>query len=316
MSQIFSDIYMRRSVSLKKICAKKKVSAFIQVLNVCFCWTASNVSLGIRVWIVTRIFERLKWHSRWLYTFANLMFYLQTMQYACLTILNPISLRKMWLCKNRPLLFKVMLKVGYIAYPRKNMKLLIGRGTSSSTPEPEGEKSIPMQDYNRAHRQELSPHWPASHLMKWGCWRCPTELSVAGGKLMKENHSCHRKKKKKSPQANYCMEYGTFYILKRPLCLGERYGWTGNGGLRNGGDTEYTLRYSINISFIFLFFYCSHTHTHARGPTQVPRWVVDKEKGTVTSRHRQSWMYILKICTFLIIKLCHLNEQTPAKVLY
>lgn len=58
------------------------------------------------------------------------------------------------------------------------------------------------------------------------------------------------------------MEYGTFYILKRPLCLGERYGGTGNGGLRNGGDTEYTLRYSINISFIFLFFYCSHTHTH------------------------------------------------------
>ena len=160
-----------------------------------------------------------------------------------------------------------MLKDGYIAYPRKNMKLLIDRGTSSSTPEPEGAKSIPMQDYNRAHRQELSPHWPASHLMKWGCWRCPTELSVAGRKLMKENHSCHRKKKK-SPQANYCMEYGTFYILKRPLCLRERYGGTGNGGLRNSGDTEYTLRYSINKSFSSFFcFSIAHTHMHVRAHT-------------------------------------------------
>lgn len=59
------------------------------------------------------------------------------------------------------------------------------------------------------------------------------------------------------------MEYGTFYILKRPLCLGERYGGTGNGGLRNGGDTEYTLRYSTYHSFFCFSIAHTHTHTHA-----------------------------------------------------
>lgn len=59
----------------------------------------------------------------------------------------------------------------------------------------------------------------------------------------------------------------------------------------------------------------THTHTRARTGTQVPRWVVDKEKRTVISRRRRLNVYS-EICTFLIIKLCHLNEQTPAEVLY
>lgn len=81
------------------------------------------------------------------------------MQYTCLTILILSSLRKMWLPPKTVHFFsKSRLKDGYIAYPRKNVKLLIDRGTCFSTQEPEGENSIPMQDYNRAHRQELSPH--------------------------------------------------------------------------------------------------------------------------------------------------------------
>ena len=93
-------------------------------------------------------------------------------------------------------------------------------------------------------------------------------------------------------------------------------------------EVEERLRYRIYIKLfnkhciVLLLPDCltlphthTQTHTHAHRPTQVPRWVVDKEKRTAISRHRQLNVYS-EICTFLIIKLCHLNEQTPAKVLY
>lgn len=142
-------------------------------------------------------------------------------------------------------------------------------------------------------------HWPASHknLMKWGCWSRPTEPSMAGRDWWKKIISVTGWNLHK-PITVWSMVHFTF---KKWQLFSES---TGNG------DWGLALCYSVSPAFFLpLSPHIAHTHTH-KSPD-----------GLLTTNKEQphpdtaSPMYT-EIYTFLIIKLCHLNEQTPAKVLY
>lgn len=148
--------------------------------------------------------------------------------------------------------------------------------------------------------------------MKWGWWRCPTELHTAGRDWWKKIISVTGKKISASQ-----LPYGEWHILHitQPALSQQRT--TGNGGWGITQATECIWNYSVRIVSVCFALLLSVLQTHTYIHTQtnsMPRWVVDKEKRASASRQRQLNVHF-EICTFLIIKRCHLNEQTPAMVL-
>lgn len=121
-----------------------------------------------------------------------------------------------------------------------------------------------------------------------------------------------KKKKKNLHKPFTVVEYGPFYIPQSPAL--PQKGMRGNrgGGTVSIRNIHEAIQQASNSVCFAVALSLPHTHTHIfKFPDGLLTW-----KGEQPHRDTDSRMYIVKICTFLIIKLCQLNEQTPATVLY
>lgn len=79
-------------------------------------------------------------------------------------------------------------------------------------------------------------------------------------------------------------------------------------------EVEGWLRYSLSLS-VSLSPSVTHLYTQTHTQRQTPQIGCWQGKEGIISRQKPLNAYF-EICSFPIMKLCHLNELTPAKVLY